>query len=204
MKISILVLIFLLSSCTSKQIKPSVTTPENVPPVSSPSATPSIDPPRGGVTFEPVEYYTTKTERELIDKASIIANRVRSSDCTFDFISKRKMIQTQGKTNVAVATEVRALTGVVPVEFYYERFSGARAYRSPPGKTIYLNRKYIGPNSDICDVAGTLNHESLHALAEYDHDHEWSPEREYSVPYSYDHAFASEPYSMSDSGGCCK
>lgn len=199
-----LVLLIALASCKTS-------TPEKVPsPSVEPIATVPIPSPVGGtvtngyVKLVPDEYYTTKAERELIKKAEAKSNEVRTSDCTFNFISKRKMIQTDGRTPLQVATEVKAMSGSVPVQFYYSRFTSARAYRNEGEPTIYLNRKFIGPNSNLCEVAGTINHESLHSLKNFGHDFNWSASREYSVPYSYDHAFAPEAYSMSDSGGCCK
>ncbi len=207
----ILITLLQLSILGCATTQPIQELPVLVPPETKPTATPVpttpvVDPGvvAGEVKFSPVEYYTTASEKVLIGKAQAKANEVKNSDCYFNFIANRKMIQTQGNTNTFVAKQIRALNGTVPVEFYFARFTSARAYRSPPSKTIHLNRKFIGTNSELCDVAGTILHESLHALLEYDHDFEWSPSREFSVPYSSDHAFADEAYSQSNSGGCCK
>lgn len=198
MKVLILVIALLAPKTlafTKKRVEPTPT-----PVVAS---TPIVAASPGEISFQAVEYYTTKAERELIAKAAAKANEIKKTDCYYNFIANRKMIQTQGKPTKQIADEIRALTGVVPVKFYYA-FNSASAYRSPPSMTINLNRRWIGSNSDVCDVAGTLLHESLHALKDFEHDFYWSASREFSVPYSSDHAFAKEPYSQSDSGGCCK
>lgn len=200
----LLLVLLITQSCST--LKNSQTSQVDVPPVLSPTATPSSVPSAmGGVTFAPDEYYTTKPERELIAKAAKKMNEVVHSDCYFNFMSHRKFIQVDGKTSLQVATEFKNASGTIPVQFYYSRWTSAIAYRQPPGNTIYLNRKFIGAGSDICDVAGTLAHESIgHSLLNYGHDYNWSASREYSAPYSSDHAFANEPYSGSESGGCCK
>lgn len=196
-----LILLIALSACKNSKV-------ENVPvPSIEPIVTPSPEIPlkSGGVTLVPDEYYTTKDERILIAKAEKKMNEVVQSNCFYNFMAKRKMIQTNGKTPEQVASEFVSAKGTIPVQFYYSRFTSTRAYRQPPSNTIHINRKFIGPDSDLCEVAGTFAHESIgHSLLNYEHDMQWSASREFSVPYSSDHAFASEPYSMSDSGGCCK
>lgn len=199
LQVTSLLLLIIIFGC-----KPSVI--DEFKPSPTPTVIPIVSPVGAsvGVVFKPVPGYATKAEIELLARASIKANEVKSSICTFNFLSKRKMIQTNGLSNLQVAQVIKDLSGEVPVQFYYSRFTSARAYRSPPGKTIYLNRKFITPDSDLCDVSGTILHESLHALKDFEHDFQWSASREFSVPYSSDHAFASESYSMSDSGGCCQ
>lgn len=189
--------LLLLSAC---QTTPTVKDPL---PIIEPIVSPSPDTLSWAVIYKPVDYYTTLAERAFIVKVGKKTNEVKSTDCVYNFISKRKMIQTNGKTSQQVADDIRNLTGIVPVEFYHA-FNSARAFRNAGDPTIHINRRWIGVNSDVCEVAATFIHESLHALKEYDHDYKWSPSREFSVPYSADHAFASEPYSGSDSGGCCK
>jgi hypothetical protein len=187
----------------SSPVNPKV--PTDVEVVASPVPTGTPLAVSGEITLKPVEYYTTDAERKLIAKVQVKMNEVVQSDCFYNFMASRKMIQTDGKTSKQVADEFRNARGSIPVQFYYSRFTSTRAYRQPPYNTIYINRKYIGVDSDLCDVAGTFAHESIgHSLLNFGHDQGWSASREYSVPYSSDHAFASEPYSMSDSGGCCK
>jgi hypothetical protein len=169
----------------------------------TPTPTPLVN---VGVTFVPVEYYTTKAQREKIKKAEKKMNEVIQSQCFKDFMSKRAMIDTNGKKSYEVVEHLQSLSGKIPVEMYNPgRFSSAVAYRSPPSLTIHLSYNYFTTDMDDCEWASTMAHESLgHSLGEYDHDYRWSASREYSVPYSINHAFSKESFSGSPSGGCCK
>lgn len=176
-------------------------------PVIITSPTPSASPvmTAGKVEFKPVDYYTTKAQRLKIIKAAVKMNEVVQSKCFYDFLSKRKMIQTNGRTPEQVAKHLQSLSGVIPVEMYDPGwFSKAVAYRQPPGLTIHLSYRYFYVEMDDCEWASTMAHESLgHSLGEYDHDFDWSPSREFSVPYSITHAFEHDAYSGSPSGACC-
>ena len=169
-------------------------TPE---PVASPSPIASASPIPitnvQGITFKPVDYYTTEAEREKIKRVGALVNRVFQSQCFADFMGKRKLIQTGGRTPPQVAEFIQSLTGVVPVEMYSRcmRFNvfkcpaptSAVAYRNPGSPTIHLNRAAFWTNQPDCTWAKTQAHESLHSYG-FDHDFEWSPSRSYSVPYS--------------------
>lgn len=172
---------------------------------SEPSATPlpSASPSVGGVTFVPLKDYTTEAEKAYVAKVAVKMNETGYNQCTYNFIKNRNMIQTNGKTPLQVADHLMSLKGSINVGFYYSWFTSARAYRD--GDNIWLNRKFIGVDSDLCETASTFDHEGRgHALGLYDHDFNWSPSREYSVPYSIDHAYFTNSYSQSPSGGCCK
>lgn len=170
-----------------------------------PSPSPTAAPSSGTVHFVPDPYYTTPEQRKLIADAEAKANEMKNSDCVHDFLATRKMIQTNGKTDLQVADEVRAASGNIPVQFYYNYFGSAVAYREPPSLTIHLNGRVYSTWSSVCEVVSVLLHESIgHSLLNYDHDYKWSASREYSVPYSINHAVDTGTYSLSPSAGCCK
>lgn len=139
---------------------------------------------QGQIEFEPVKYYATTQEAKLIVEAGKKLNETVQSQCFYDFIKNRKMIQTKGQTSEQVARHIQSIKGKVPVVMYYRKFTSAVAYRQPPELTINLNRKYFYSGLPLCDWASTMLHESLHSLANYEHSFNWTPERDYSVPYS--------------------
>ena len=182
---------------------PSPTATATPAPSSSPTPSPTLSPSpaplgKGFVTFDPVDGYATDAEMEKIASAGKKLNQVIQSSCFHDFMSKRALIQTNGRTPVQVADHLQSLAGVVPVVMYYRCMrswkcptgTSAVAYRQPPSITINLNRAvYTNAKSD-CDWASVEGHESLgHSLGGYEHDFDWSPSREFSVPYSINHAF---------------
>jgi len=151
----------------------------------------------GIVEFVPVEGKATDAEVKAIARAGKIANVVKNSDCFRTFMATRKLLQTNGRTSEEVASHLQEVSGRIPVEFYFRCLSGssgcgsptsAVAYRLPPDNTIYINLGYykIGLlDFDIYELAGSLAHEAIgHALGGYQHSFEWSPVRDFSVPYS--------------------
>lgn len=155
------------------------------------------------VTFAPVEYYSTPAERTKIKSAELVLNRTIQSACFRDFMAGRKLIQTNGRTPAQVAAHIQGLTGVVPVKFYYRCMrswkcptgTSAVAYRQPPSMEINLNSAVYGPATSDCEVASVEAHESVgHSLGGYEHTFDWTPERDFSVPYSINKAF----------DACCK
>ena len=198
--IYLVLLLTLFASCKGGEAPPVQT---QVEPVVTPTpATSAV----GTVRFKPVAYYTTPEQRKLIASVEAKANEVKNSECVYNFLAARKMIQTDGKSSEQVAKEVRAVSGEIPVEFYYPRWpTKAVAYREPPSLTIHLNGKVYGTWSSPCELVSVLLHESIgHSLLNYDHAYNWSPSREYSVPYSINHAVDTGSYSGSPSGGCCR
>lgn len=149
---------------------------------------------RGYLTFAPVDYYSTKAERVKIKAAEIKVNQVIQSSCFADFMLGRKLIQTGGRSRAQVVAHIQGMRDTVPVNMYYRRMGGiggtsAVAFREPPEKDINLNRAYFSLGLSTCEWASTIAHESLHAIGEYGHDFNWSPSRDYSVPYSANSAF---------------
>lgn len=196
-KASLLLAAILLVSATSMK-KRRIEAPEPAPsPVVTPTAKPSPMPVptgRGHLTIEPVAYYSTVAERKKIKEAEVKVNEVIQSKCFADFMGKRKMIQTEGRTSAQVVAHIQSLRDTVPVNMYYRRMGGiggtrAVAFREPPEKDINLNRAYFSLGLSTCEWASTIAHESLHAIGEYGHDFNWSPSRDYSVPYSANSAF---------------
>jgi hypothetical protein len=178
MKNLMIVMLLILSSCKSA--------PVVTPPIISPTPSPIVAEVHGYVDFEPRDYYTTPAQRVKIYSAGKKMNEVVQSQCFYDFMSKRKLIQTNGKSPEEVAKHLQSLRGLIPVEMYSPGvFSSAVAYRSPPSLAIHLSYNYFTVDMDDCDWAATMGHESLgHSLGEYDHDYKWNLARSYSVPYS--------------------
>jgi hypothetical protein len=137
------------------------------------------------VTFSPIPYYSTQAQRVKIKAAEKVLNETIHSKCFADFMTSRKLIQTQGKTPTQVVAHLQGLSGDVPVKMYYSRFSSAVAYRQPPSMVINLNTRNFYPTLSNCEWAATMAHESLgHSLGSYEHDYKWNKARSFSVPYS--------------------
>jgi hypothetical protein len=151
----------------------------------------------GDVNFIPTAGQATKAEIARINEAGKIANEVIHSDCFRDFMVKRNLIRTTGRTNVEVVEHLQGLSGTVPVAMYYRCLARspacsnptpALAYRQPPEQTIYLNTAHFDvsdPSVDAYEWASTLGHEAWgHLLGGYEHDFNWSEGRDFTVPYS--------------------
>lgn len=152
-----------------------------------------------GASFVPLDGFYTKTEKTNILAAGKKVNEVIKSECFHDVLSDRKMIQTGGRNSQEVIDDLRKLNGSVTVKMYsrcmrfgFNCFSptSAVAYRVPPKKEINLNRVYFNASKSVCEWASTMAHEYSHAIGEYDHSYKWTPQREFSVPYSINHAFS--------------
>lgn len=166
------------SSSVNPKVPPSVEAVASPVPIVTPIAG------SGEITLKPVENYTTAQERAIIKQAEKKLNEVKKSKCLQNFIASRKMIQTQNKTSMQVADHISSLSGSVDVSMYFRKFTSAVAYREPPELKINLNRKYFYAGLPVCEWVSTILHESLHALADYEHDYQWNAQRDYSVPYS--------------------
>lgn len=159
----------------------------------SPSPSPSIAP--AGplrISFDPVEYYSTPTERLKIKRVGELVNRVVQSKCFADFMRGEKLTWTGGRTPDQVVRHLQSLSAHVPVQMYYRCMRSwhcptgttAVAYRNPGDPTIHINQAVFFPEQSDCEWAGTFAHEGDgHAIGEYDHSFEWTLEREYTVPY---------------------
>lgn len=148
-----------------------------------------------GVEFKPVEYYTTKAQRAKIAAAAVKVKEVLGSQCFADFMSKRKLMDTDGRTPTQVVEHLRGLKGTVPVKIYYRCMqfnvfkcpapTSAVAYRQPPSKEINLNGYAFTLDMSDCEWAATMAHEGLgHSMGEYGHSFDWTATRDFSVPYS--------------------
>lgn len=163
------------------------------------------------ITFAPVHKYATAKEIAKIASAEAKLNQVIQSSCFYNYMSQRKLIQTNGRTPAQVAAHLQGLTGVVPVKMYYTCMrswrcpggTSAVAYRQPPSQEINLNRAVFTTAMTDCAWAKTLAHESLgHSLGGYDHDYNWNKQRSFSVPYSMGGADQSQGGDAFDV--CCK
>lgn len=150
----------------------------------------------GSIDFVAAEG-ASPTEIRAVAAASTIVRKVAGSACFADYLAGRKLIQTNGRTPKDVVVHVTQLSATVKVAFYFRCMKStpectdptiAMAYRQPPDRTVHLNRAYYNvdrPGFDIYEMAGTLAHEALgHGLGGYEHDFDWAPDRDFSVPYS--------------------
>jgi hypothetical protein len=143
-----------------------------------------------GTAFIPDAVYTTAQEKTMIQNAASKLNEVVKSQCFYNFIAMRKMIQTKNQTSKQVADHISNLSGLIAVSMHFKRWTSAIAFREPNALKINLNRKYFTASKNACIWASTMAHEALgHALGGYDHDFKYSPSRDYSVPYSINAAF---------------
>lgn len=178
--------------------EPTPTSTASAVPTPSPTA-PAVS----GLRFIPVAYYSTPQEREIITQAGALVNQTIQSKCFADFMGNRKLIQTEGRSVKEVVAHLQGLTSDVPVEMYYRCMRSwkcpfgttAVAYREPPSPTIHLNRAVYWNGLPLCEWASVMAHEGAgHSAGEYGHDFNWSPSRDFSVPYSINAAFTA----------CCK
>jgi hypothetical protein len=187
--LSILILT-IVSSCTKTFKKDSVPTEYVATPTPIPS--PPVDDLEVGVENVIFVPNDTATKEEVLFtlQAQFKMNQVIQSDCFSQYLNKRKMIQTKNKTNSEVVAHIKSLKGIIPVSFYYKKFTKEMAVRYPPSLQININRKFYSPKSNICEFAGTLAHEAVgHSLGNYGHDFTYNAQRDFSVPYSLNAAF---------------
>lgn len=128
----------------------------------------------------------TPYEQEKIIAAEQRGIQVIASKCFADFMAKRGLIQTNGKTPAQVVNDLRENELQAPVHYYYEN-SSVVGYRQPPYIDIYFNRKFHD-NYGTCATASNAAHEWSHSIG-YDHDFNATARRPYSVPYSINAAF---------------
>lgn len=178
--------------------------------VPTPTPTATAVPVRGKIKFKAVEYYSTPAQRTVIAKAEKLVNDTIQSDCFKDFMLKRKMIQTDGRTIPQVVDHLQTLTGESEVYMYYRCMrnwkcpfgTSAVAYREPPSKAIHMNSAFFYVGMPLCEWAGTMAHESAgHALGNYGHDFNWNAQRDFSVPYSMAGSSSSNGDAFTS---CCK
>jgi hypothetical protein len=149
---------------------------------------------QAAVDFVPDVITTSAAEKAKILEAGKKVNEVVASQCFADFITKRSMLDTKGKSSAEVLADLRSIKGVVPVKMYTRCMrrsfrcpvpTSAVAYRQPPETSINLNRVAFPVKETTCEWAATMAHEGLgHALGNYGHSFDWTPTRDFTVPYS--------------------
>ena len=151
---------------------------------SAPHETPISDVEFGAIIYLPVEFYSTPQERVKIKQAGELVNNTLHSSCFRNYMASRRLIETKNLSNEVIISQISRLSGLVDVSMYFNRWSSAMAYRQPPELKINLNRKYFSASGNACEWASTMAHETMHALLNFEHSFKWTPERQYSVPYS--------------------
>lgn len=123
----------------------------------------------------------TAAEKTRNEKAILKIRETAVGECFKNEWLKRKLIQTNQKSNQQVLETLLAADVSIELEMY-KSWKKVNGYTYPSSKRIWLNRKYhntYGP----CSVANNLFHEISHKLG-FTHDYNPNKERPYSVPYS--------------------
>lgn len=138
--------------------------------------------------------YTNFTEKQVVktEKALDKITEVYNSKCFSNFMLKRGLIQTNGKTPSEVIKHLITKKVNAELIWYYKRFSKVHGFTQPGVKWIKLNAKYH-TGTTICDEGSNIAHEASHKIG-YGHDFKATKRRPYSVPYSINSAFKA----------CCK
>lgn len=147
------------------------------PPRPAPVEIPST--PGSGIHFSPVRNYTFE-ETQVLIVAESLANQLVKSQCFENFMVKRNLIDTNGKTALEVVQSLK-IDLTIPVEMYYKN-NNVVGYRTPPAPDIYTNRKYH-QGATACARASNLFHEWSHTVG-YTHSYKATKTRPRSVPYS--------------------
>lgn len=158
-------------------------------------ATKVTKPKKDDVTITPIEVigtidhlkvssFVNHTEAELDRNTKALAKLSETfySQCFYDYMTKRNLKETQGKTRANVVKHLRESSYTVVLEMYLDKKSNVKGYTYPSQDKIWLNRKYHDKYSP-CEVAATLGHEFSHKL-KYTHPYNSTPNRKYTVPYS--------------------
>jgi len=181
MKLIVLLFIF-LSSCVS---------PEQPPKDSNPPVT---------VMTEVAEEIQNLTPMLVIGKCSNCSvdenamlleaagklNFIVKTQCFKEEIMKRDLIQTGGKSNIEVYKSLIHSNITVDIEMYWS-IKKVLGYTYPNVMKEWINRRYA-KSWGICELASLLAHETSHKVG-YGHDFYNTKSRQYSVPYSINHAF---------------
>lgn len=181
MKNLILLFVLTLAACSTQQTtKPVV---NNVP-----TTKPVVKEPVK-VSMVNVLSYSGFTNKELTKASAYIPvmNKTIASKCFEDFMVRRNLIETNGKSRDQVVNDLRTKQVDIHLITYYKRFSKVAGYTYPNVNKIWLNRKYHG-GASLCSEASNLAHELSHKL-EYGHDYNATQSRPYTVPYSINAAF---------------
>lgn len=153
---------------------PSITAPPNPLPSPLPSGTPIF-------SIKTATGYS-KAERERLNVAIDYANIILPSKCARDFMTKRALIQTNGKTRDQVMDDLLKAPYAFQLELYYANNRVVGFTNPAPYQIIHQNRKFYAGSHPV-DIASNLIHEYSHKVG-YDHSYNPNASRPYSVPYS--------------------
>jgi hypothetical protein len=127
----------------------------------------------------------TEMEWTFIKAAQLRTNATISSTCFASFMLQRELIQTDGKSNKEVIDSLGVNTKI-DIEMYWSS-KNVYGYTYPSVNKEWINRRYMVKMSR-CELASLLGHETSHKKG-YKHDFNYSPSRQFSVPYSVNAAF---------------
>jgi hypothetical protein len=165
------------SGCTLEPLKNDL--------VSADQINKELDEFKGSIRFSPAKNYSQE-EKEVLAISERLANELVQSQCFEEYMLKRNLIQTNGKSNLEVVNDLRNTDLTIPVVMYYSN-NNVVGYRQPPSKTIYTNRKFHA-GASACSRGSNLTHEWSHSVG-YGHSSRATYSRPRSVPYSINAAF---------------
>ena len=117
---------------------------------------------------------------ELIE-AALASWRIAHTDFVKDFMFARHLVGTKGKSNRLIWIELNSTPWDFQIEFYYHWNPFSSEIAVTKGNLIRLNRWRV---KDPMKSLGTIAHEWTHILG-YSHSFRNSPERDFTVPYSF-------------------
>jgi hypothetical protein len=124
--------------------------------------------------------FNDKNKAEFL-KAESKANEIIYSQCFSEFMLNRKLIQTNGLSNLELVNKIR--TTVTEIDLIsYSSWRSVVGYTMPSAKWVKVNSKFYN-GSSVCAKASNLAHENSHKQG-FGHASKPNKERPYSVPYS--------------------
>lgn len=133
------------------------------------------------------KYNFNRAQKDRLATYTPIMNETLGSQCFEDFMLKRKLIQTGGRSNQEVIDHLRESTVEVELISYWSP-KGTVGYTYPSVNKIWMNER-LHRSFDSCRSASNLAHEGSHKIG-YGHDYKRTKRRPMSVPYSINAAFS--------------
>jgi len=124
----------------------------------------------------------SRLHEEVIPKI----NEIMHGECFKNFIHKRDLKKTNGKSNAEVYNHLISSTVPISLIMYYSPVSTV-GYTYPGTDQIHMNRKFHNGFS-VCKSSANIAHERSHKI-KYGHTSRHHKGRPFSVPYSVGEGF---------------
>ena len=172
-------ILFILASCSQAPIKTELLEVKSAQVVVNPIEQKLV------LSLKSLTGFNEKNKAEFL-KAEAKANEIIHSQCFADFMLNRKLIQTNGLSNLEVVNKIRTTPIDIDLISYYS-WKSVVGYTYPNAKKIWVNSKFYN-GSSACAKASNLAHEFSHKQS-FGHDFKPNKQRPFSVPYSINEAF---------------